>query len=93
MSFLLISHLPRLASWEWGTAVADRPTVTTQICIYYRLILSSSYPDITSGCCIQYIISVNVIRSIWSLFVMWQECRFLYIEIDGSKPGISILCP
>ena len=24
---------------------------------------------------------------------MWLECRFLDTEVDGSNPGISMLCP
>ena len=24
---------------------------------------------------------------------MWFECRFLDTEVDGSNPGISMLCP
>ena len=28
----------------------------------------------------------------WSILVMWLECRFLDTEVDGSNPGISILC-
>ena len=24
---------------------------------------------------------------------MWLECRFLDIEVDGSNPDISMLCP
>ena len=24
---------------------------------------------------------------------MWLECRFVDIEVDGSNPGISMLCP
>ena len=28
-----------------------------------------------------------------SILVMWSECRFLDTEVDGSNPGISMLCP
>ena len=28
----------------------------------------------------------------WSTLVVWLECRFFYIEIDGSNSGISMLC-
>ena len=28
-----------------------------------------------------------------SILVMWLECRFLDAEVDGSNPGISMLCP
>ena len=24
---------------------------------------------------------------------MWLECRFLGTEVDGSNPGICVLCP
>ena len=24
---------------------------------------------------------------------MWLECRFMDTEVDGSNPGISMLCP
>ena len=27
-----------------------------------------------------------------SILVMWLECRFLVTEVDGSNPGISMLC-
>ena len=29
----------------------------------------------------------------WSILVMWLECWFLDTEVDGSNPGISMLCP
>ena len=29
----------------------------------------------------------------WSILVMWLECRFLDTHVDGSNPGISMLCP
>ena len=29
----------------------------------------------------------------WSILVVWLECRFLDTEVDGSNPGISMLCP
>ena len=29
----------------------------------------------------------------WSILVMELECRFLETEVDGSKPGNSMLCP
>ena len=25
--------------------------------------------------------------------VLWLECWFLHAEVDGSNPGISMLCP
>ena len=28
----------------------------------------------------------------WSILVVWLECRFLDAEVDGSYPGISMLC-
>ena len=28
-----------------------------------------------------------------SILVVWLECRFLDIEVDGSNLGISMLCP
>ena len=27
------------------------------------------------------------------ILVNWLECRFLDTEVDGSNPGISMLCP
>ena len=27
------------------------------------------------------------------ILVMWLECRYQDTEVDGSKPGISMLCP
>ena len=30
---------------------------------------------------------------VWSILVMWLECRFWDTEVDGSNPGISMLCP
>ena len=33
---------------------------------------------------------VNMARSI---LVVWLECLFLDTEVDGSNPGISMLCP
>ena len=30
---------------------------------------------------------------IWSILVMWLECRFLDMEVDRSNPAISMLCP
>ena len=29
---------------------------------------------------------------ILSILVVWLECRFLDTEVDGSNPGISMLC-
>ena len=28
-----------------------------------------------------------------TILIMWLECRFLDTEVDGSKPGICMLCP
>ena len=30
---------------------------------------------------------------LWSILVMWFECRFPDTEVDGSNPGIRMLCP
>ena len=35
----------------------------------------------------------KVMLAIWSILVMWLECRFLDAEVDGSNPGICMLCP
>ena len=29
----------------------------------------------------------------WSILVMWFECRFLDTEVDGTNPDLSMLCP
>ena len=38
-----------------------------------------------------YFSTINI--GLWSILVMWLECRFLDTEIDGSNPDISMLCP
>ena len=35
----------------------------------------------------------NHLSAYWSILVVWLECRFLDTEVDGSDPGITILCP
>ena len=32
-------------------------------------------------------------KNINLVMVIWLECRFLDTEVDGSNPGISMLCP
>ena len=32
-------------------------------------------------------------RLLWSILVMWLECRFLDTEVDSSNPDITMLCP
>ena len=37
--------------------------------------------------------SSQPVAQLWSILVKWLECRFLDTEVDGSNPGISVLCP
>ena len=39
------------------------------------------------------VISFTYDMYIYSILVVWLECRFLDTEADGSNPGLNMLCP
>ena len=62
-------------------------TVNVAYSIIDKLTISKAFNSPFINCAER---SVSLNRSI---LVMWLECRFLDTEVEGSNPGISMLCP
>ena len=68
---------------------------TFAVCVYIHIAVDLVWSSICA--------SVNLLGhlfristfwwTIWSKLVLWLECRFLDSDVDGSNPGISMLCP
>ena len=58
-------------------------------------LLSAAYSDTRPCRCLDYVfITGRCYHSLSNVLLdVWLECRFLDTEVDGSNPGISILCP
>ena len=81
----------------YGTLIGHNIQASTIIIlmndIYCTLFLKWNYNNGTKD--YQNKLHLQNIRSLCkrSILVIWLECRFLDIEVNSSKSGISMLCP